>query len=64
MLFEKDTVQALIDFGLTVSQAKVYLALAKLGPLTVKTTAQEQKLLDRTFIAYSPNSKKKASLKK
>jgi len=41
MLEREETVQTLVDLGLTVLQARVYLALARLGPSTVTKAAKE-----------------------
>ena len=44
MLQQEETVQTLVNLGLTVLQAKVYVALAKLGASTGRTTAKEAKV--------------------
>ena len=41
MLLQEEGVQTLVNLGLTVLQAKVYIALAKLGTSTGRTTAKE-----------------------
>ena len=41
MPLKEEAVQTLVNLGLTVLQAKVYLALAKLGTSTGRTTAKE-----------------------
>lgn len=44
MLLQEEAVQTLVNLGLTVLQAKVYVALAKLGASTGRTTAKEAKV--------------------
>ena len=44
MLSQEEPVQTLVNLGLTVLQAKTYLALAKLGTSTGRTTAKEAKV--------------------
>jgi len=41
LLLQEEGVQTLVNLGLTVLQAKVYIALAKLGTSTGRTTAKE-----------------------
>ena len=44
MLLQEETVQTLVNLELTVLQAKVYLALVKLGTSTGRTTAKAAKV--------------------
>ncbi len=44
MLVREEAVQTLVDLGLTVLQAKVYIALVKLGASTARTTAKAAKV--------------------
>jgi sugar-specific transcriptional regulator TrmB len=44
LLSEEEGVQTLVNLGLTVLQAKVYIALAKLGTSTGRTTAKTAKV--------------------
>ena len=44
LLLQEEGVQALVDLGLTVLQAKVYIALAKSGTSTGRTTAKTAKV--------------------
>jgi sugar-specific transcriptional regulator TrmB len=41
---QNETIQTLVNLGLTVLQAKVYIALAKLGTSTGRTTAKQAKV--------------------
>ena len=44
MLVQEETVQTLVNLGLTVLQAKVYLSLAKSGVSTGRATAKAAKV--------------------
>lgn len=44
MAFEPSEVQTLLNLGITSSQARIYLALAKFGPLKISSIAKQSKV--------------------